>query len=95
LPTHEELAAFVRDYARLSGPQRQLFQRAVDAFVTDLAARRAFRPGLRVKGVRGKPGVYEMTWAADGRATFRYGASIREKDPHITWLRVGTHEIFE
>jgi len=35
-----------------------------------------FRPGLRVKRVQGHPGVWEMSWAADGRATFEYGEEI-------------------
>ena len=62
-------------------------------FTPDLAAGR-FRPGLRVKGVRGVPGVFEMTWAPDGRATFRYGAEQVPGQPHIVWRRVGTHGIF-
>jgi hypothetical protein len=34
-----------------------------------------------------------MTWADDGRATFRYGASIIGTEPHIIWRRIGTHAI--
>jgi hypothetical protein len=36
--------------------------------------------------------VFEMTWARDGRALFKYGTSPRAGDIHITWLRVGTHD---
>ncbi|CAA9558842.1 MAG: hypothetical protein AVDCRST_MAG88-1328 [uncultured Thermomicrobiales bacterium] len=50
---------------------------------------------MRLKAVHGHPGVYEMTWANDGRATFRFGPSIRPGDPHIIWRRVGTHDIFD
>jgi hypothetical protein len=28
--------------------------------------------------VQGHPGVWEMTWAPDGRATFEYGRSVGE-----------------
>jgi hypothetical protein len=52
-----------------------------------------FRAGLRVKGVRGRPGIFEMTWAPDGRATFSFGPSIQERDPHIVWRRIGTHDV--
>ena len=48
-----------------------------------------------MKGVRTHPGVWELTWADDGRATFRYGESRRPGDPHIVWRRVGTHDILE
>ena len=49
--------------------------------------------GLRVTGVRGAEGIFELTWAPDGRATFSYGKSIGGSEPHIVWRRVGTHEV--
>ncbi|MGA2319856.1 MAG: hypothetical protein ABSG95_03820 [Solirubrobacteraceae bacterium] len=36
-----------------------------------------------------------MTWAADGRATFRYGEEIVAGEPHIVWLRIGKHAILD
>lgn len=60
----------------------------------DLQAGR-LRQGLRVKRVRTHPGVWEMTWADDGRATFSYGEPIRPGEPHIVWRRVGTHAILD
>jgi hypothetical protein len=35
-----------------------------------------------------------MTWADDGRATFQFGDSVVEGEPHVIWRRVGTHNIF-
>ena len=67
--------------------------RAVKKFVDDLARGGRPRSGLRVKGVQGAPGIFELTWAPDGRATFQFGKSIREGQPHIIWRRVGGHEI--
>jgi hypothetical protein len=64
---------------------------AVQKFKEDLHAG-GFRKGLRVKGVQGAKGVYEMTWAKDGRATFQYGRA--DCDLCIIWRRVGTHAIF-
>lgn len=71
-----------------------MFKPAVDKLRSDLVTGR-FRTGRRVKGVQGRPGVFEMTWAPDGRAPFRYGDSVFRGEPHIIWLRVGTHDISE
>lgn len=60
----------------------------------DLRASRGFRKGLRVRGVQGASGVFEMTWADDGRATFEYGEPLREGEVHVIWRRVGTHDVF-
>lgn len=73
--------------------QQAQFLLAVQQFVADLRSGQ-FRKGLRVKGVRAAPGVFELTWADDGRATFTYGEPITEGEPHIIWRRIGTHDIF-
>jgi len=93
LPTYDRAARFNRDYASLSRDEPHLFLTAVGKFVADLSAGRGFRPGLRVKGVQGHPGVFELTWSDDGRATFSFGRSIRETEPHVIWRRVGTHDV--
>ena len=93
MPTYERSARFDRDYRALTPAQRAQFTTAVRKFVDDLERGRGFRSGLRVKGVQGSPGVFEMTWAEDGRATFSYGESIRAGEPHIQWRRVGTHDV--
>jgi hypothetical protein len=66
---------------------------AIAQFVEDLERGR-FRKGLRVKGVKGADGVFEMTWADDGRATFEYGPPVVGDEPHVAWRRVGAHAIF-
>jgi hypothetical protein len=93
-PTYERQPAFARDFAKLTDQQQRRFLAAVVAMAADLKAGRAFRPGLRVKSVQGWPGVWEMTWAPDGRATFEYGPECRPGELHVIWRRVGTHEIF-
>jgi hypothetical protein len=62
-------------------------------FVAGLASSE-FDPRLRIKRVRGQAGVWELSWAPDGRATFEYGEAVRPGDPHIIWRRIGTHDIF-
>jgi hypothetical protein len=94
LPTYHRLPRFDKDLKTLSPDERKAFHEAVTRFVADLTAGGKFRKGLRVKGVKGSPGVFEMTWADDGRATFQYGDSIRKGEPHVIWRRVGGHEIF-
>lgn len=94
MPTFAWLARFGADFDRLSPAQQAKFLAAVGLFVEDLRAGRPFRNSLRVKGVQGASGVLEMTWADDGRATFQYGDSIVEGEPHVIWRRVGTHDIF-
>ncbi len=93
MPTFEQLRRFDRDFAALSDAQREAFRSAVQKFVADLQRGQGFRQGLRVKGVRGAPGMFELTWANDGRATFSYGESRREGEAHIVWHRVGTHDV--
>lgn len=64
------------------------------AFIAALRATPpAYAPGLRVKRVLGSPGIWEMTFAPDGRATFSYGEETRPGEPHVIWRRVGTHDV--
>ena len=92
MPTYEPTEQFLEEYYRLSSAQRLAFRRAVERFVADLD-RGKFRAGLRVKGIQGMPGCFEMTWAPDGRAIFTYGPEIRPGEPHVVWLAIGTHAI--
>ena len=95
MPTYERLPRFDRDFAAMSELERNAFRVAARKFVADLERGHGFRPGLRVKGIRGADGIFELTWAKNGRATFEYGEPIHEGEPHIVWRRVGAHEIFE
>ena len=95
MPTYSWLARFGSDFDLLSEPQQAAFLASIEEFVADLSAGGRFRAGLRVKGVKGAPGVFEMSWAPDGRATFEYGPASVEGEPHIIWRRVGTHSIFD
>lgn len=92
MPTYEATPRFTTDLDRLTPEQRRRFRQAVNAFVDDLRTGR-FRPGLRVKGVRSAPGVFELTWDGNGRATWQYGPEIVNGAQHIIWRRIGTHDI--
>jgi hypothetical protein len=93
VPTYEPSPEFLIMHARLSANQKRLFRLAVDKFIEDLQRGKGFRKGLRVKGIKGAPGLYEMTWAPDGRAVFSYGDSIRQGEPHVLWHAIGTHAV--
>ena len=93
MPTYAWLARFGADFAALSPTQQQAFLAAVVEFVEDLRAGRGFRSALPIKGVRGAPGIFEMTWAPDERATFQYGDPVVADKPHIIWRRVGTNSV--
>ncbi len=93
MPTYQKLPRFQRDFDQLSAGDRERFEQAVARFVEDLDGGRGFRRGLRVRGIQGAQGIFEMTWAPDGRATFQYGEPIREGQVHVVWRRVGTHAV--
>jgi len=95
MPTRDVLASFWRDWDRLTPQQQRAFRHAVAQFIADLAGgSQGFHPRLRVKLVQGYPGVWEMSWAPDGRATFEYGEEIQPGNAHVIWRRVGTHSVF-
>ena len=93
MPTYDLTARFRQEFKKLTPEQHRAVLEMVHLLVANLRARR-FDARLRLKRVHGHEGVWEVSWAADGRATFEYGPEVRPGDPHIIWRRVGTHEIF-
>lgn len=71
-----------------------MFKRQLRRFVECLRTG-TWDPALRVKRVSGYLGVWEMSWAPDGRATFSCGREQTPGDPHIVWRRIGGHQIFK
>ena len=99
VPTHDETATFRRDFAALTPENKRRLLQAIRQFVADLQAMEReeiseVRAGLRIRRLTDVPGVFEMTWAPDGRATFSWGTPIREAQRHVQWRRCGTHDIF-
>ena len=95
MPTRDVLKSFWRDWDALTAEERLAFRGAVAKFVEDLRAGQGLRKGLRVKGVQGARGIYELTWAPNGRATFQFGRAVRDGEPHVIWRRIGGHEILD
>ncbi len=94
MPTYEWERVFGREFAALDNDSQKAFLAAVAQFVEDLQHGRPARRSLRVKSVRGHDGVFEMTWAANGRATFAYGEEQSPGQAHVIWRRIGSHDIF-
>ncbi|MFF2052951.1 hypothetical protein ACFVU2_15230 [Leifsonia sp. NPDC058194] len=72
---------------------RTSFAPACDAFAANPAG--GWPAALRVKSMRGAPGIYEMTWSfasPDGRATFELVTVDGEL--HCRWRRVGDHSVY-
>ena len=92
MPTFETLPHFEASWKRLTREQQAAFRTVVlEAFEPDLMTPdRPFRPGLRVRSVAGHPGLFEMTWNHDGRATFSYGTEREPGLPHVVWQEVLT-----
>ena len=82
------------EWAQRSRADKRRFRKARDEMLVDLHEGKGFRPGLRIKGVEGMDGVFEMTWAPDGRATFAFGPEVTPGETHIIWRRIGTHDVF-
>ena len=82
------------EFRDLPAPLRALFLAAVVQLVADFRSGEQPRHSLRVKRVQSVPGVWELSWAADGRATFQYGRERIPGEPHIIWRRISSHDIF-
>ncbi len=93
MPTFTAPRGFLRDYARLTNRQVEQWKKARRLFVQGLREGK-FHPRLRIKRVQGHPGVWEISWAPDGRATFHYGDEVHPGEPHVVWRRIGTHDVF-
>lgn len=91
--TYDRPAAFVRQFQKLTRAQQRQFLTALGEFVAALRDGSDFPPGLRIKRVKRTQNMWEMTWAADGRATFRYGDPARAGEAHIEWVQIGSHSI--
>lgn len=99
MPTYEAAESFFRDLSRLTAEQRLEWGVGLQKFIEDVTAietgqSTSFRAGLRVKPYKKAPGVFEMSWASDGRSLWKYGEPLAEDKRHVQWLRIGTHDIF-
>lgn len=96
----ELTASFERDFASLSKAEQRIVRERLPDFVA-ACERFAADPtvplpkALRVKGVEGAPGIFEITFNVAGpdiRATFewtRVGGDLA-----VRWRRIGGHEVF-
>jgi hypothetical protein len=96
VPTFERLARFDREFRRLPRELQQAFLAMLPLFVASLKEKPpAFPPALRVHRVQGATGIWEVTFASDGRATFQYGEQVLAGEPHVIWRRIGHHGVLD
>lgn len=77
------------------------FSKACDAYVVKGGT--PWPAELRVKPMKGAPGIWEMTWnfsSPDGRATFEWirievadSKGRTRSEPAIRWRRCGSHDV--
>ncbi len=98
---YQRSVRFLADYQRLDDDDRDRFRDAVRLINRAYEERRErafprWPVSLRIKGVQGAPGVWEMTWSftrPDGRATFSF--ITIDGELAIRWRRIGDHRVFE
>lgn len=96
MPTYERLPRFAKDWEKLTAAERAQFRTAVREFIDALKAGSGrYPPGLRVHRIGSTDDVWSLTWAPDGRATFQFGESINEAEPHVIWRRIGSHQVYK
>lgn len=94
MPTFARLARFDRQFRRLPRELQRAFLAMLPLFIEALrSSPPEFPQALRIKRVQGTAGVWEISFAPDGRATFEYGNEVRPGEPHVLWRRVGTHDV--
>ena len=92
MATFETLPHFEASWRNLTREQQAAFRAVVlEAFEPDLMTPdRPFQRILRVRPVAGHPGLFEMAWSHDGRATFSYGPERMAGQPHVVWQDIVT-----
>jgi hypothetical protein len=94
VPTFERLPRFDREFRRLPRELQRAFLTMLPVFIAALREKPpSFPPALRIKRVQGGVGIWEITFAPDGRATFEYGEELVEGEAHVIWRRVGGHGV--
>jgi hypothetical protein len=91
LPTFSVEDRFWNDYRRLKRWKQARFTLAWQEFRDTLLQWETdgalglprFPAALRVKDVNGYPGIWELTWARDGRFTWEYGNQELPNNVHI------------
>jgi hypothetical protein len=98
VPTHEELARFLRRFNSLPKVVRLAFIAAALELAEDLGDRgfdpTSVRPSLRLHKLRGE-NVWSISFAGQYRAVFHLGRRQLPGHAHILWEFIGTHAEYE
>ncbi len=98
MPTHEELARFMRQFHKLPKPAKEAFLDAVDLLVAWLAEHgfdpTKAPPALRLHKLSGH-NVWSISFGDGMRAVFRLGEPVKDGEVHVVWEFIGTHDEYE
>ena len=83
----------MREWRRLTPEQQRRFQIAWKTIVQALKSQQGLPPPPVVQKMSGVD-IYEVRWAADGRATFHIEMDV-VGEPIIIWRRIGDHSILK
>lgn len=98
MPTHEELARFLRQFNKLSASVQEAFSAAVTALADDLSDKgfdpTNVRPSLRLHKLTDRD-AWSVSFAGQYRAVFRLGQQQRPGNAHVVWEFIGTHAEYD
>ena len=91
VPKYEKETGFVAEYEKLTPQQKKQFRTAVKKIIAALDAGNFPGPPLVIK--MSGFSLYEVRWAADGRATFEYRYDTKLNEQIVVWRRIGDHSV--
>jgi hypothetical protein len=92
MPKYNFWPGFMRSFKKLTPEQQQLFLAAVRTIVASMKAGKGFPAPPLVEKLAGHE-IWEVRWAANGRATFHLQSDLQTGEDIIIWRRIGGHEI--
>ncbi len=91
MPKFDKETGFLAEYAKLSSQEKKQFRAAVRKIIAALDAGKFPGPPLVQKMT--DRDVYEVRWAANGRATFQYKYDAALGENVVIWRRIGDHRV--
>lgn len=92
MPYYDSLPLFDKEFSKLAPEQRRAFMAAVRKIIDSLTAGQGF-PSPPLVQKMSAYNLYEVRWAADGRATFEYAYDAALQAHKVLWRRIGDHKI--
>jgi len=92
MPYYTSLPTFDREFKKLTAEEKLAFMATVRKLIQSLSSGQGI-PGLPLIRKLSGYNLYELRWAADGRATFEYAYDSTLQANKVIWRRVGDHSV--